>query len=1020
MKHLCSHIEHATPFSPHRSSSTLFPHRACSTFVPKSSLQHSVHTSTMQNIVLTSSMQNIVPTSSMQRIVPTSSMQHTVSTSIMQHNDATSSMQYIVPISSMQYIVPTSSMQYIVLTSSISASEKLQVTTNGLGPRSYSGQTTRLPPKGFLVWESCRTTSLVGGFSRGSPVYPPLHSGAAPYSPRFTLIGSHDLDVKSHQNTATASGNNTAAGSPSDEAFCDATEMAIFSRPQATELKRCKQVVRDGGARGHTMLPNEIPLASGCGVGACIPPCFPPPLATHTTPRKYAVDQSIITATGRPSKEEGGCQGPTVEGMFDARDRHVPIYVLDHSIRRHPWPRTCVMAGTLRNDQQIHKREACKCPQITVPTEKTGKPLGTLIPRCVQTASGERPTWASPSSPYETVPDTNPYSSQSPSWALKTSMLRAVQISSLTHIIHGVICQRFYSKSVKKPRTDYDLRRERSLTETNRVTSRVAGSYKDLVYAALAGSLLFFRRSRVLFSAVMLSSYTALKLLSLYYNRNSCRACDTRQDLPNGSLEETSTCTSAAVEMYASVERTHSMKKREEMGDKRWVGSGHRRMAGSDGVATSCLARGQKPRSHYPHTTCQWQTSAAALHSYLISRAPVSHSPPQQPALTACTKEFFLEGGAAVAKRLACSPPTKANRVQSPAVGISLVSGFSRGSPISLAISFRRCSVLTLITRIGSQDLAVKSWPNLITLYSRDLDEIFRLAATSASYRIGVRELYWLEVVAHIAVRGRACVVPTEHHSEHRSRIRDRTISHISFNRLLNSGSYTVISLQPTSLELLSALEAEKRGSDKGDTATCLKCSITAKRKTCIRYSRNEYIFQTALCNAVRAQDTGGGREPQTAQFPPRYTKWRTLYPWFVLAGPTIVTIRYIVNTFTRLGSVKDKEHSGRPSVREGTAQRIQEAIERSPRTPTLRISRKLDAPPNTPGVHNCVHYAHVGNFWSVLHTAKLNDHWSHLESRDHGAWGDEIPRRHLAKTERPNQCVRIGRGVWTAASSER
>ncbi|KAJ8873158.1 hypothetical protein PR048_026775 [Dryococelus australis] len=36
----------------------------------------------------------------------------------------------------------------------------------------------------FRLWESCRTMPLVGGFSRGSPVPPPFHSGAAPYSPQ--------------------------------------------------------------------------------------------------------------------------------------------------------------------------------------------------------------------------------------------------------------------------------------------------------------------------------------------------------------------------------------------------------------------------------------------------------------------------------------------------------------------------------------------------------------------------------------------------------------------------------------------------------------------------------------------------------------------------------------------------------------------------------------------------------------------------------------------------------------------
>ncbi|KAJ8869801.1 hypothetical protein PR048_028809 [Dryococelus australis] len=44
-----------------------------------------------------------------------------------------------------------------------------------------------------------------------------------------------------------------------------------------------------------------------------------------------------------------------------------------------------------------------------------------------------------------------------------------------------------------------------------------------------------------------------------------------------------------------------------------------------------------------------------------------------------------------------------------------LVGGFSQGSPVSSAPSFRRCSIFTSITLIGSQDLAVKSRPNLFS-----------------------------------------------------------------------------------------------------------------------------------------------------------------------------------------------------------------------------------------------------------------------------------------------------------------
>ncbi|KAJ8887419.1 hypothetical protein PR048_013634 [Dryococelus australis] len=54
----------------------------------------------------------------------------------------------------------------------------------------------------FRMWDSCRTMPLLGRFSRGSPVSPALSfRRAAPYSPRFTIIGSQDLNFKSRQRT---------------------------------------------------------------------------------------------------------------------------------------------------------------------------------------------------------------------------------------------------------------------------------------------------------------------------------------------------------------------------------------------------------------------------------------------------------------------------------------------------------------------------------------------------------------------------------------------------------------------------------------------------------------------------------------------------------------------------------------------------------------------------------------------------------------------------------------------------
>ncbi|KAJ8880588.1 hypothetical protein PR048_017058 [Dryococelus australis] len=43
-------------------------------------------------------------------------------------------------------------------------------------------------PRFSHVWESCRTMPLVGGFSRRYPISRRFPSGAAPYSPRFTLL----------------------------------------------------------------------------------------------------------------------------------------------------------------------------------------------------------------------------------------------------------------------------------------------------------------------------------------------------------------------------------------------------------------------------------------------------------------------------------------------------------------------------------------------------------------------------------------------------------------------------------------------------------------------------------------------------------------------------------------------------------------------------------------------------------------------------------------------------------------
>ncbi|KAJ8879280.1 hypothetical protein PR048_019887 [Dryococelus australis] len=85
-------------------------------------------------------------------------------------------------------------------------------TTAYVGTRWSSGQTTCFPPRrtGFYSQiftcdnRAGRCLWSGGGRFLGDSPFPPLfHSGAAPYSPHFTFIGSQDLVVKSHSNHPT-------------------------------------------------------------------------------------------------------------------------------------------------------------------------------------------------------------------------------------------------------------------------------------------------------------------------------------------------------------------------------------------------------------------------------------------------------------------------------------------------------------------------------------------------------------------------------------------------------------------------------------------------------------------------------------------------------------------------------------------------------------------------------------------------------------------------------------------------
>ncbi|KAJ8893631.1 hypothetical protein PR048_006231 [Dryococelus australis] len=71
-------------------------------------------------------------------------------------------------------------------------------------------QSPAWPPRIFACGNRAGRCRLWAGFLGDLPFPPPLHSSTAPYSPRFTLIGSQDHDVKSRQNFITHSRIQTA------------------------------------------------------------------------------------------------------------------------------------------------------------------------------------------------------------------------------------------------------------------------------------------------------------------------------------------------------------------------------------------------------------------------------------------------------------------------------------------------------------------------------------------------------------------------------------------------------------------------------------------------------------------------------------------------------------------------------------------------------------------------------------------------------------------------------------------
>ncbi|KAJ8897523.1 hypothetical protein PR048_002870 [Dryococelus australis] len=80
-----------------------------------------------------------------------------------------------------------------------------QVTVDGVKLRDSlrtGHDSRRVPVPDLRTWESCRTTPLVGGYSRVSPA-PPTLAFRSQHSPLFAPVGSRDLAVKGRPNLST-------------------------------------------------------------------------------------------------------------------------------------------------------------------------------------------------------------------------------------------------------------------------------------------------------------------------------------------------------------------------------------------------------------------------------------------------------------------------------------------------------------------------------------------------------------------------------------------------------------------------------------------------------------------------------------------------------------------------------------------------------------------------------------------------------------------------------------------------
>ncbi|KAJ8883321.1 hypothetical protein PR048_015164 [Dryococelus australis] len=276
-------------------------------------------------------------------------------------------------------------------------------------------QSPASPRSDFRMWESCRTMSLIGEFSRGIPVSPPFHSGAANYSHRFTLIGSQDLAVLDSFQVAKFCVPELNYLSPLQ--LCPFVRTPTVDCPTSSETdlltnsqryKRTENLQRrrhrDTNPRPSDYKSASLPLIYG--VKASIP------YNSHFKIFWAALDTIVLRAdVGEPKWMWFSAE---MQGRGETGD---------------PW----ASSGTI---------PTCENPEADPDRVTVGFSHVGIVP---DDAVGRRVFSGSPVSPALSFRRC-PYSPQSPSSALKTSMLRAAQISSLNHYANNS-ADEDYSKS---------------------------------------------------------------------------------------------------------------------------------------------------------------------------------------------------------------------------------------------------------------------------------------------------------------------------------------------------------------------------------------------------------------------------------------------------------------------------------------------------------------------------------------------------------------------------------------------